>query len=175
MHSTGLDTSFQIISNNSRPTPITRKDPAVADLHVEDFFKDAALILNRLYSLFPRKSTVFVEDICGPDSPDEFGLHSPRHEACFGAMLWLAEEEYLRFESIIRREAIDQAVLTHKSFLMLSQLCSPKTLEQDTTGQLRQLPYEQQTHMNLIRHLCKHSTSTQVAGMMHHLFRCTAQ
>ena len=59
------------------------------DIHIEEFYRDAAIALLQLYSVFPRRINLFVEDIAGPDDPDEFGLHSPRHQACFGALLWI--------------------------------------------------------------------------------------
>ena len=69
----------------------------MADIHVEEFYRDVAIALSQLYSAFPRRINLFVEDIAGPDEPDEFGLHSKRHMACFGALLWLAEEGFLRY------------------------------------------------------------------------------
>lgn len=90
------------------------------DLHVDDFYKDVAIILLQLYSTFPRPAPVYVEDVCGPDEVDEYGLHSARHLACLGTMLWLADEGYLRHEDTIRQEAVDMAVLTHKAFVLLS-------------------------------------------------------
>jgi len=92
----------------------------MADLHIDDFYKDAARTLVQLYNAFPRKVAVYVEDISGPDTPDEYGIHSPRHQACFSAMLWLAEEGYIRYVDTIRQEAIDQAVLTYKAFVLLN-------------------------------------------------------
>lgn len=92
----------------------------MSDLHIDDFYRDAARILVTLYGLFPRKTTLYVEDISGPDTPDEFGLHSPRHEACFHAMMWLGNCDYLRYEQAVRQEALDQVVLTHRGFLVLS-------------------------------------------------------
>lgn len=92
----------------------------MAELHIEEFYRDCACILLQLYASFPRKGTVFVEDICGPDAPDEYGVHSKRHQACFGAMLWLEEEGFLRFQDTIRQEAIDQACLTQQAFRRLS-------------------------------------------------------
>lgn len=89
------------------------------DLHIDDFYKDTAIILARLYSVFPRKTAVYVEDISGPDTMDEFGLHSDRHLACLSTLVWLSEEGYIRFEDTIRQEAIDQATLTHKGFTKL--------------------------------------------------------
>lgn len=100
----------------------------MADLHIDDFYKDASRILVQLYNAFPRKTTVYVEDISGPDSPDEYGIHSPRHQACFSAMLWLADEGYVRYEDTIRQEALDQAVLTHKAFILLN---TPVPVSQD--------------------------------------------
>lgn len=94
----------------------------MSDLHIDDFCKDIARILNHLYLQFPRKTTVYVEDIAGPDEPDEFGLHSPRHMACLGALVWLCEEGYIRFESTIRQEAVDQAVLAGRAFTALSSM-----------------------------------------------------
>jgi hypothetical protein len=91
----------------------------MADLHIDDFYRDCARVLHQLYQAFPRKVTVFVEDIIGHDEPDEFGMHSRRHHACFAAMLWLADEGHLRYESVIRQEAIDQAVLTGSMFALL--------------------------------------------------------
>jgi hypothetical protein len=92
----------------------------MSDLHIDDFFKDVARILNQLYLAFPRKTTVYIEDVAGHDEPDEFGLHSDRHLACLGALVWLSEEGYIRFEDTIRQEAVDQAVLSGRSFSVLS-------------------------------------------------------
>ena len=92
----------------------------MADLHIDDFYRDVAKIFLRLYAVFPRKTVLYVEDISGPDEPDEFGLHHPRFEACFSTMVWLAEHGYLNFDTNIRQEALDQAVLSRKAFLLLS-------------------------------------------------------
>ena len=92
----------------------------MADLHINDFYRDVATIFVRLYSIFPRKTILYVEDICGADQPDEFGLHHPRFQAGFSTMVWLAEHGYLNFQDTIRAEALDQAVLSQKAFLLLS-------------------------------------------------------
>jgi len=92
------------------------------DLHISDFNKDTARIILTLYRRFPVKTTLYVEDICGPDSPDEFGLHSPRHTACFSAILWLAEEKYLRYNQTIQQEAFDEVVLTQACFTHFSSI-----------------------------------------------------
>lgn len=90
------------------------------DLHIDDFCHDVARILIDLHAVFPRKHAIYVEDISGPDEPDEVGLHSARYESCLGTLLWLAEEGWLRFDSLIYRQGIDQAVLTNRAFLVLS-------------------------------------------------------
>lgn len=92
----------------------------MADIHIDDFYRDCALILLRLYANFPRKTVLYVDDISGPDTPDEFGLHSERHQAAFSAMIWLAEAGYISYAETIREEALDQAVLTQRGFRILS-------------------------------------------------------
>jgi len=92
----------------------------MADIHIDDFYHDVAKIFLRLYASFPVKVTLYVEDISGPDEPDEFGLHHPRYEACFSTMAWLAEHGYLNFESTVRQDALDQVVLSQKAFLLLA-------------------------------------------------------
>lgn len=97
------------------------------DLQIDDFYRDAATGLLMLYQAFPRKVTLYVEDLSGHREPDEFGLPSKRHQSCLGALLWLADEGYLRFESTIQFLAIDQAVLTEKAFLRLTSALSETT------------------------------------------------
>ena len=100
----------------------------MADIHIDDFYRDVAKIFMRLFAIFPRKTALYVEDISGPDQPDEFGLHHPRFEACFSAMVWLAENGYIQFQEAIRQEALDQVVLSRKAFLILasrSHLATP--------------------------------------------------
>ncbi len=83
---------------------------------------DAAGGLLLLYQAFPRKTALYVEDLIGREAPDEFGLPSKRHQSCLGALLWLAEEGYLRFANTIHYEALDQAVLSEKAFLRLTRI-----------------------------------------------------
>ncbi len=95
------------------------------DLHIDDFYKDAAGALLLLHQAFPRKIALYVEDLIGREEADEFGLPSPRHQSCLGALVWLAEEGYLRYDSLIRQEALDQAVLPHKGLLRLCSRVEP--------------------------------------------------
>ena len=89
------------------------------DVHIDDFFKDCAVILLHGFKCFPAKQILYVEDICGPDEADEFGLHSPRHIAAFGAIFWLKEEGYIRFSDVDRQESVDEFVLASKAFTRL--------------------------------------------------------
>lgn len=76
----------------------------VSDLHIDDFCKDTARILLTLYKRFPLKTTIYVEDFAGSDEPDEFGLHSPRFDAGFSALIWLQEQDYISFSGTIRKK-----------------------------------------------------------------------
>jgi hypothetical protein len=96
----------------------------MGDIHIEEFYHDIGLVLSRLYASFPRRIVMYVEDICGEDIPDEFGMHSERYLSCFSAMIWLKDQGYIDFHSTVKQEAIDQAVLTQKSFLILANQAS---------------------------------------------------
>ncbi len=99
------------------------------DVHIDDFFKDCAVILLHGFKYFPTKQILYVEDICGPDDADEFGLHSPRHLAALGAIIWLKEEGYIRFSEIDRQESVDEFVLAGKAFtrLLTADTADPTT------------------------------------------------
>lgn len=92
------------------------------DVHIDDFYNDCATILLMGFRAFPRAQTLFIEDISGPDQMDEFGLHSPRHLAALGALIWLKDEGYVRFGSIDRQESVDDFVLASKAFTRLISL-----------------------------------------------------
>lgn len=140
----------------------------MADIHVEEFYKDAAIALVQLYMAFPRRTNLFVEDIAGPDEPDEFGLHSTRHMACFGALLWLAEEGLIRYVDTIRQEALDQAVLTRKAFVRLNAPAPQALVRELSTGSREQsLPPSIQkdlsTYIHLLRSALKSGSSSRIS------------
>lgn len=156
----------------------------MSDLHIDDFCKDIALVLNQLYLMFPRKSSLFVEDISGPDEPDEYGLHSARHMACLSAMLWLAEEGYIRFEDTIRQEAVDQVVLGGRMFSLLSAVATevstsetddfgsgvPPTIREQVRGGFgNDVPLTvlnaQRTHINRLRLALKSHSSERIRSV----------
>ncbi len=131
----------------------------MADIHIADFHRDSAAILATLYRSFPRKIQLFVDDIAGSAEPDEFGLPSPRHQACFATMVWLAEAGYINYLSPIRQEALDQATLSHMAFTLLS---SPS-----------QIPCTEQpgkSHIGAIRKALKSGSSDHIQAAVLHLF-----
>ncbi len=142
----------------------------MADIHVEEFYKDAAVALVQLYGAFPRRVDLYVEDIAGPDEPDEFGLHSKRHMACFGALLWLAEEGFLRYVDTIRQEALDQAVLSQEAFIRLSSPASDALVEElkgpeDATKATLppSLQEDLSSHIHLVRTALKSRQSVRIS------------
>jgi hypothetical protein len=91
----------------------------MSDLHIDDFFHDAAKAIASLYTMFPRPITLYAEDIGGADEPDEYGVHSARYQACFATLIWLSEQGFIYYADTIRQDAVDQAVLTGRCFTTL--------------------------------------------------------
>jgi hypothetical protein len=131
------------------------------DIHVDDFCKDAALALSVLYQAFPRPHTLFVEDLIGADEVDEFGMHSTRHLACFSAIVWLAEEGWLRFGDTIRQDAVDQAVLSGRAFSLLSTP-APGFAPPDAAELPASVRVEQQTHIARLRRALQERSSAGI-------------
>jgi hypothetical protein len=133
----------------------------VTGINVDDFCKDTARALLVLYRAFPRPHSLFVEDLCGPDEVDEFGMHSDRHLACFSALLWLAEEGLLRYVDTIRQETVDQAVLTGRAFTLLSTPVPgyQPAVSADLPESLR---VEQQTHLHRLERALAERSSTHL-------------
>jgi hypothetical protein len=148
----------------------------MSDIHIDDFYRDTAKILVTLYNQFPRKITLYVEDISGADKPDEFGLHSPRHLACFHAMLWLAGADYLSFETLIRQEAIDQVVLSHRSFMLLNSSLSSPYLANSAPPHLPAVVAEQEfLIINRIRRELKEGSSYSLADLVRQVMGLSRQ
>lgn len=103
------------------------------DVHIDEFFKDCAVILLQGFRRFPARQILYVEDICGPQEQDEFGLNNPRHMAALGAVIWLQEEGYIRYTEMNRQESVDDFVLTSRSFRAL--LSSPDSIPAQTLAQ----------------------------------------
>ena len=95
--------------------------PQMADIHIDDFFRDAARILTSLHGSFPRLTSLYVDDIIPAEPLDEFGIPTRRHQSCFDAFIWLADEGYIRYHDRVRTEGFDEVILTEKSFIRLSK------------------------------------------------------
>ena len=144
----------------------------MADLHIDDFYRDSAMILLHLYTSFPRKVILYVDDICGPDTPDEFGLHTERHQACFSALVWLAEAGYINFTETIREEALDQTVLSQQGFLLLSGRSELELGMDDDEidgGIPPSVMERSMTNVTHIRQALRAGSSIMIQQVMHHL------
>lgn len=142
----------------------------MADLNLLDFYKDAALAIVQLHMTFPRKVELYVEDLIGPDHVDEFGLHSKRHDACFGTLLWLAEEGFIRYQTTIRQEAIDQAVLTGKTLVLLNSVVDAVVTDIPVVPLSEFEMRERLTLVEHIRRAVKAESSEQLAMVMRIFF-----
>lgn len=89
------------------------------DVNIDDFYHDVAVTLLSLYQRFPQKISLYIEDVCGPDEIDEFGLHSPRYLSCLAAINWLQDEGYIRYLDIIKQDTAEACTLTQKAFVKL--------------------------------------------------------
>lgn len=140
----------------------------MSDLHIDDFYKDAAKILLVLYQYFPRPYTVYVADISGPDEPDEYGLHSDRHVACFSAMVWLADAGLLRYVDLINKDAVDQAVLTHKALTLLTTRSAIRFQPEEEAMPIS-VADEHASHIYQLRFAVKSGASFTIRRIMQHL------
>ncbi|WP_022963172.1 hypothetical protein [Halopseudomonas pelagia] len=142
----------------------------MADLHIEDFYQDVAGILLGLYNSFPRPTTLFVSDLVGELEPDAFGVPAPRHLACFSAMLWLADEGFLRYTEAIRQEAIDQCCLTERAFV---RLATPvKAFHDDALPP--SIARQRATLAQQLRDARASQSSTHLANVVQHCFQSPA-
>ena len=141
----------------------------MSDLNVDDFFKDAARTLVLLFGTFPTPTTLFVEDISGPDEPDEYGVHGKRYLAALGALQWLAEEGYLRYADLIQTEAMDQVVLTGRCFGVLCA-SGPERQPSEPQEAMPQLPKsvaaERSTNIYRLRETLKSRSSSDLRQAM---------
>jgi hypothetical protein len=134
------------------------------DIHIDDFYKDAAIALVRLYSAFPRRVPLFVDEIAGTVTTDEFGVPGERFLGCFGTLLWLGEEGYLRYADTIRSEAIDQVVLTGRCFNVLTTRAPHPDADDPTLP--ASIRAEHSTHIHRLREALQSGSSTRVRAEM---------
>lgn len=163
-----------------------RYNGSMADINIENFYKHIAKTLNILYVGFPTKQAVYVDEVAGIDEPDEYGLHSPHYTAGFFALIWLAEEGYLRYADTIRQDGIDQACLTHKAFLKLSQPADPiysePILQGDESNVVSLMPAEdlspsivedRRLVINQLRSALRSGSSIAISKVVQHILEQT--
>ena len=142
----------------------------MADIHIDDFYRDCALSFLRLYAMFPRKGILYVDDITGPDDPDEFGLHSERFQAGFSTLSWLAANGYIDYDEAIKQEALDQAVLSHKAFMILSSRSELDFGEDQAEDSLPASVMEHsRSNISQLRKALKSGSSIMVRQCVHYL------
>lgn len=146
----------------------------MSGIHIDEFYADATQVLVSLYGVFPRPVTLFAEDICGPDEPDEYGVHSNRYMACFATLLWLGEEGYIRYGDTIRQDAVDQAVLSGKCFAALMST-APQAAAEDTEALPPSIQAEHRTIVYQMEQALKSKSSTAVQGAFLPLLRRMAE
>ena len=99
------------------------------DLNFEDFCQDSARVFLSLMVQFPLPTTLYIEDIVGPEPEDEFGIKSERYLRTLGTISWLAHEGYIRYSQQVNQEAFDDTVLTEQGLrLLLSPAQAHSTL-----------------------------------------------
>jgi len=91
------------------------------DIHICDFYHDLSQIFTQLHARFPREETLWLDEICGEDNIDEYGMHSKRYMACFGAVLFLEREGLIRYSSEEGLNGFNHCVLTLKGFQSLTK------------------------------------------------------
>ena len=134
----------------------------MSDIHIDDFYRDTAKTLVMLYNHFPRPLSLYVEDIAGPDTPDEFGLHSTRFEACLSALIWLSTAGYLNYKTLIMREALEEATLTQQAFILLNSAYNNSDL--NPPGLNPAAPHDSDDlFINLLRQQLRNGSSTSLA------------
>lgn len=142
----------------------------MSDIHIDDFYKDTGKILVQLYRSFPRKDLLLAEDISGVDTPDEYGLHSERHQSCFGAAIWLAESGYIQYGETIRQEGMDQVTLTHKAFTLLAAKTTFASEVQEVHGDLPPSVLEQQlSNIQQLRDALRSGSSNRIKQIVQYL------
>jgi hypothetical protein len=132
------------------------------ELHIDDFYKDCAIILLRLYRSFPRKISIYVGDLCGYEETDDIGLYSDRFQACYAALMWLTEENIIRHSGTIGQEAIELATLTNKGFNQLSSRPVTPIQEQHSN---------QPTLAVQLHYAITKGTTNQLSDLMHQLIQ----
>jgi hypothetical protein len=89
--------------------------------HIDDFYYITSEVFCELYTAFPVRHILLVEDLAGPIKWDMTGLPDRKSRACFETLIWLAEQDFLRYRTVEPQDiGIEGAVLTQKAFVLLT-------------------------------------------------------
>lgn len=93
----------------------------MSPVNIDEFHYVTSEVLCQLYSVFPVRHLLLVEDLIGPIQWDMTGLPDRKSQACFETLIWLSAHDLLTFRSIEPRNiGIEGAVLTQKAFVLLT-------------------------------------------------------
>lgn len=136
------------------------------DVNIDDFYHDIGVILLSLFQQFPRKVSLFIDDISGPDDMDEFGLHSPRYLSAIGALMWLHDEGYIRYLDIIKQESAEECTLTQKAFVKLIK----PNLSLDVLESASSIEKRDSTLAFQLQHALREQNSIAIQSLIEHYF-----
>lgn len=89
--------------------------------NIDDFYFVTSEVFCELYTAFPVRHLLLVEDLIGPIKWDIAGLPDRKSRACFETLIWLSEHDLLNFRTVEPRDiGIEGAVLTQKAFVLLT-------------------------------------------------------
>ena len=93
-----------------------------------------------------------------------------RHTACLATLLWLAQEGHFRFADTIRNEAVDQAVLSARTFTLLST-ADPRHEIPDLDALPAALRFEYSSSVQRLREALRSQSSSRIREIMTNLLR----
>ena len=86
-------------------------------------------------------------------------------------MVWLAEQGYIQFHETVREEALDQAVLSQRGFLLMSSRSELELGIADDWDDALPPSVMEQSHTNVeqIRRALRERSSIMIQQVMHYL------
>lgn len=88
--------------------------------NIDDFHYACAEVLCALYSVFPVRYLLLVEDITGPIKWDMTGLPDRKSRACFETFIWLAAHGLLEYRTAEPKDiGVEGAVLSQQAYVLL--------------------------------------------------------
>lgn len=90
-------------------------------VHIDDFYFVVSEVFCELYTAFPVRRLLLVEELTGPINWDMTGLPDRKSRACFEALIWLSEQNLLSYRTVEPRDiGVEGAVLSEQAFVLLT-------------------------------------------------------